>query len=613
MTRSPARKTPKPAQKRRVVSVKTPKQSRKDGTSNTAPKRKRIRVIVSSSESSPESSEQPRQSDQPGRDKDRPEPAAQGSNLDPNNNVNETAKPERQVSVSDTENELKVTVETSTAPTEQASDKQAEVEQLQIDLHLSDSDFSIRTPSPPTPARPDPLSMDVLVTESPSPPRPTVRSVVRVPTKKPELDPTGREPKSAPKSPMDALDSTHRNPIQSAFVTPPRQPGQSPLNRDKSKDRHSMESPQKSTHQRTPSTSGGTPTRGSQYVSPTITTKHGTVGWSKLATQSREPREDKPKESWPCEFCPKVLGTYSSLKRHRKETHFKDQWRYICSQCERKFSRHQNLRDHVEKYHGKYDHDKGIMITTSFEPRKLASPPREAKRPWEAVPTAKQVYGNPTLEFPPNTPQKKIEEYVTRQQTSQQGNQGAEGGTLQTPPRPIRQVSTPGTPTTPRPGPSTSGESSSEKYTIWMQPKEHFGTRDPRYNMPRYQSPYKWAQKRREGGTVPSSSTSAPPTPIAPQRIYPQRHALSPRRPIIESPSSTSTSKPQEKPCTDANIWIPGLKEDILRDAGKMMDQKLMEFMARLDRKNLLREPVTTAMYEMENEAAGDASGDPYR
>ena len=117
------------------------------------------------------------------------------------------------------------------------------------------------------------------------------------------------------------------------------------------------------------------------------------------------PNTKKLPQMWPCNLCTKILETYSSLKRHRNEMHFKDSWKHMCSQCERRFSRHQNLKEHIEKMHSKYDYDKGIMVTMSFEPNKIASPPQESTRPSESVPApTEKILWQTSTQIPSKNP-----------------------------------------------------------------------------------------------------------------------------------------------------------------------------------------------------------------
>ena len=47
-----------------------------------------------------------------------------------------------------------------------------------------------------------------------------------------------------------------------------------------------------------------------------------------------------------------------------------------------------------------------------------------------------------------------------------------------------------------------------------------------------------------------------------------------------------------------------------MKEAEKMMEQKLQEYLGRLHQKGLLAVSTTEALFEMEHEAAGDASGE---
>ena len=229
MTRQKSNQGEETPKKKRVVSVKPQKRSSKGSTPQKVPKRKRIQVIVSSSDSSPENADSARQGNQAGRTSTATVSieSTKESNVDSNNNLSAI---EREVTVTDENSDVRVTVQTTGPPSEATSQpkNEEEMEQLQIDLQLSDTDstFSIRTPSPPAASVPAQLSMDVLVEES-SPPRPAIRSVVKIPDKKRPLDPTCRGPShdEPGRSPLNRpLDPTCRGPSHD-------EPGRSPLNR----------------------------------------------------------------------------------------------------------------------------------------------------------------------------------------------------------------------------------------------------------------------------------------------------------------------------------------------------------------------------------------------
>ena len=281
---SRAKKDDDAPKKKSVVSVKAKNRSSRDGTPQKVPKRKRIRVIVSSSKSSPDNVDSTCQGDQVGRTSSTTISieSSKESNVDSNNN---TAPSEREVTVSNQSNEVQVTVQTAGSPevATNQTENQDEMEQLQIDLQLSDTDstFSIRTPSPPVPAMPAPLSMEVLVEES-SPPCPSIRSVVKIPDKKRDLDTTGRSPTHRQHSPGRSPLNRQHTPHTSSSLDPTRG---DPQRRHQSVHHGHLDTTSRRPFEPKPGTSRShsTPNRPKPYIPETITTKHGTIGWRHLS------------------------------------------------------------------------------------------------------------------------------------------------------------------------------------------------------------------------------------------------------------------------------------------------------------------------------------------